>query len=168
MSQKTNSMLLFVTLALVIQGCGFQLRGMSSSDLPPFISPVYIQGFGQHHPMRAELTQQLERGATTITSNKKEASGILQLSNYNSDRRVLSVDGNGKVTEFELYERVQFRMENSEGKELVENQSVSVIRSYINTDEEVLGKQQEEEMLRMAMRRELAEQILRRLQTQLK
>ena len=163
---KTKNLYLIVITALLFQGCGFQLRGIS--NLPAFISPVYIQGLAQNHPLQVELVQLLESSATATTADGEAAASTLQISNYSSDRRVLSVDGSGKVAEYELREGVQFQLVNATGTELVAAQPVSVIQSYINTEDEVLGKQQEEGILRTAMRRDLAGQIMRRLQSQLK
>jgi LPS-assembly lipoprotein len=80
---------------------------------------------------------------------------------------VLSVDGNGNVAEYELHEGVRFALVAADGSALVKSQIVSAITTYLNTETQVLGKQQEEGTLRKDLQRDLASQIMRRLQVQL-
>ena len=116
----------------------------------------------------SELARNLRESRIELTRQRAKASSILRLRNHSINRRVLSVDGNGKVVEYELHETIGFDLIQPTGKLLVPAQQVSVVRAYINTEEQVLGKQQEEEMLRQDMQRDLVDQLLRRLQNQLK
>lgn len=153
-----------LALAL-LQGCGFQLRGAVA--LPGNIAPVYIQGPGQYDELRLELTQIFSFSDIQVVTDPKAAASTLKISGRSSDRRVLSVDGNGNVAEYELHEGAHFSLVAADGSVLVEPQTVSTITTYLNSETEVLGKQQEEGSLRKDLRRDLASQIMRRLQAQL-
>lgn len=158
--------LLLPLLALaLLQGCGFQLRG--SIALPSSIAPVYIQGLGEYDELRQELTQIFSFSDIQVVNEPQAAASTLKISNRSSDRRVLSVDGNGNVAEYELHEGVQFALQAADGSALVEPQTVNTTTTYINTETEVLGKQQEEGTLRRDLRRDLASQIMQRLQARL-
>jgi len=156
---------MLLSIALLIQGCGFHLRGEVA--LPSAISPVHIQGLGTYDNLRTELTQLIGSNGISVAERKGEANTLLRILSHNSDRRTLSVDANGKVAEYELHEGVTFDLLNRDGSERVAKQSVSVIQTYINSEELALGKQQEESTLRREMQRDLANQILRHLQAQL-
>lgn len=156
--------LLLLTLSL-LQGCGFQLRG--SVALPSSIGPVYIQGLGEYDELRRELAQILSFSDIPLTAGPKGAASTLKIDNRSSDRRVMSVDGNGKVAEYELHEGARFALIAADGTALVEPQMVNTITTYLNAETQVLGKQQEEGALRKDLRRDLASQIMRRLQAQL-
>ncbi|PLY14847.1 MAG: hypothetical protein C0631_10065 [Sedimenticola sp.] len=153
-------------LSLTLTACGFQLRG--STPLPASLNPLLIQGIDIESPIGAELAQLLGESGVTLTRQTSAAAAILRLHNHRVDRRVLSVDSNGKVAEYELHEMLRFELVSKANAQLIPAQSVGVVRAYVNTEEQVLGKQQEEEMLRQDMQRDLADQLLRRLQTQLK
>ncbi len=167
MSQLTRYLSWFpLLLALtLLPGCGFQLRGVV--DLPSSISPIQIQGLGEYDGLRIELSQMLHGNGIQVNKERASARSILQIRNHQSERRVLSVDGNAKVAEYELHETIQFSLIDTQGELLVTEQKVSVLRNYINTEDQVLGKQQEEEVLRQEMRRDLAGRVIRILQTQL-
>ena len=154
---------IFVTL-LLLQGCGFHLRG--TADLPASISPIHIQGLGEYDELRIELTQLLESNNIDVVEERTQASSQLRVIRSNS-RRVLSVDGSGKVAEYELQEGAKFTLVSAEGIELVSEQSIDLIQTYLNAEDQVLGKQQEESMLRKDMHRDLAGRLIRRLQSQL-
>ncbi|AKH20918.1 LPS assembly lipoprotein LptE [Sedimenticola thiotaurini] len=153
-----------LALAL-LQGCGFQLRGAIA--LPSHIAPVYIQGLGEYDDLRLELTQIFSFSDIQVVTDPQAAASTLKISNRSSDRRVLSVDGNGNVAEYELHEGARFSLVATDGTVLVEAQPVNTITTYLNSETEVLGKQQEEGSLRRDLRRDLASQIMRRLQAQL-
>lgn len=163
-----RSLLLLLTLTL-LQGCGFHLRGYDSEKaaLPSHISPLLLQGLAEYDSLRIELSRQLRTSGITLTKDAAEAGSSLRILSRSSDRRALSNYNSGNVAEYELHEGVDFDLINRSGDELLARQTVSLLRSYSNSTTEVLGKQNEEEILRKAMRRDLSSRILRRLQTQL-
>ena len=152
-----------VALLLLLQGCGFQLK--QAATLSKSISPIAIGGIDPYHGLHTALSQQLR--ASDINVVQGNANAYLRIKAYESDRRVLSVDGNGKVAEYELHEGAVFDLIASTGVALVREQRVSTKLTYLNSETEVLGKQQEEEILRRDMRRNLADRIIRRLDSQL-
>lgn len=149
---------------LPLQGCGFHLRG--DYVLPSHISPVFIEG--ARADLRADLSDLIQGAQIQVTEDRPKASSLLRVRKYRSDRRVLALDSNGKVAEYGLIEELRFDMVDAAGSEMIPEQAVRALQSYINTEEQVLGKQQEEGTLRRSMRRDLAAQTMRRLQSQLK
>ncbi len=165
MTQKTIFPITVLLLVLVTEGCGFKLRGIHS--LPASISPLFIEGVSREHELTNALTSQLKSAGILIIDERKEANAILRLSDYSSDRRVVALNKSGKVAEYELHEALRFELVDGSGTELVSSQQVSLLQSYVNPEDRVLGKQLEEDFLRRDMRRDLADQIIRRLETQL-
>ncbi|MET0104082.1 MAG: LPS assembly lipoprotein LptE [Sedimenticola sp.] len=166
LGKRPVQLALILITALLLQACGFQLRG--EVQLPSSISPVHIQGLGTYHDLRIELTHLMSTNAVTITDSPEGAASTLHIEKYEQNRRTLSVDSNGNAAEYELYQGATFSMADSDGNELVAKQTVGVIQDYINTGTLVLGKQQEESTLRREMQRDLAGRIVRRLQNQLR
>ncbi len=155
-----------ILILSLLQGCGFHLRG--SADLPPSISPLYIEGLGAYDPLRKVLRQTLADSNVQITDNRAQARTILRLRNQEHERRVLSVDGQGKVVEYELHHALDFDLIGADGNTLAEEQTVGTQRAYINTETEVLGKAEEELDVQEDMRVDLASRIVSRLQSQLR
>jgi LPS-assembly lipoprotein len=167
MTQTTAYRIAILLLILTVAGCGFKLRGVYS--LPDSISPLYITQAGDDgNELTNALTVQLESSGIIVASERKQASAVLQLSDHSSDRRVVALDKSGKVAEYELHETLRFKLIDRSGTELVPPQQVNQLQSYANPEVRVLGKQLEEDILRRDMRRDLAGQIIRRLETQLR
>jgi len=162
-SKKRIFTAVLVLCLLLLQGCGFHLK--QSATISNSISPIAIGGLGEYHGLRVALTQLLS--ANDISVVAQDATTVLRIKAYESERRVLSVDGNGKVAEYELHEGVIFDLIASNGSPLTKEQHVSTQLTYLNSETEVLGKQQEESALRKDMLHNLADRIIRRLSKQL-
>ena len=157
--------ILLLTL-LFIHGCGFHLR--QTAELPASISPVIINGLNPYSDLSRELSNRLQSNTVQITRDREEAKTMLNISRYNQKNRTLSVDSSGKVAQTELKHTLEFELINASGKTLVPTQKIEVVRSYINTEEQKLGKVTEAGQLAEGMRQELARQIITRIQAQLK
>ncbi len=162
--------LLLTGILLLLQGCGFQLRGTGTdrASLPSSINPVYIQGPTGGDRLKAELETVLHNADVEATDDPTQAATKLRISDRTSNRRVLSIDGNGKVLEFELNEGLSFDLVDTAGEELISRQRITVTQSYINAEILVLGKQQEEQFLREGMWQRIADQMIRRMVAQLR
>ena len=166
---RKYSLLLWALIALTIatlEGCGFHLR--EAVELPPSLSPLRIHGLGEFDPLRNDLREILTEANVQVTDNPTGAGSILQIHKQNRERRVLSVDEGGKVVEYEIHYGLQFDLVDGNGAQLVKKQGVGVQRAYVNPDTGILGKEQEEVLMRRDMRLELARRIVGRLQEQLK
>lgn len=163
--RRTRLLPALLVLAL-LQGCGWHLRG--DLDLPPSISPLFIQGLARYDKLRMELGSSLTSSGVEVAEQPNKAGAILRILNRSTNKRVLSVIGTtGKVAEYELQEALEFDMLDADGQELFPKQRVEVIRTYINREEEVLGKRREEETMRKEMRRDLVSRVLTHMQANL-
>ncbi len=153
-------------ILITLQGCGFHLRG--SAVLPASISPLLINGLRQFDDLRIELVQALTSNRVQITEDRKEANAMLRITGHKVKSRTLSVDRKGKKVEVEISESVQFDVIDSATKILVPKQHFTVSRTYVHTEDQMLGKQRERDIYRKEMRRELANRIVKRLEAQLR
>lgn len=148
---------------LLSAGCGFHLRGV---DLPEHVGAIYVQA---PSALANELVLHLESGGASIASTREDADTILIVDSEDFDRRVLSVRaGSGKVGEYELVYTAVFRAVRNDGLVLLNRQSVNMLRDYVFDADAVIGKSREQGVLRSEMRRDAAQQIVRRLQTALR
>jgi len=153
--------LLLISLA-VLQGCGFHLRGETS--LPANMKVLKLQGISTNSAFGAELASVLRGNGVKLVDTPQEAEAILRVTNLQNDRRVLSVSGNtGRVREFEIIVSLNMAVTDTKGKSLIPAKVLSRVRDYTFDETDVLGKAAEEQVLRQEMRRELIQQILRRM-----
>jgi len=152
-------------LVLWLSGCGFHLRG--SFEIPQEVNPAYVQA-----PESSELAQELRHtlrlSSVEVVPEPQQARAKIRILDESFKSRVLSVDGTGKVIEKELRYRVEFDVTDTAGAALLPRQVINVARAQINPDVEVLGKQQEETLIRRDMQQDISGRILRRIQAQLR
>ncbi len=159
----------WITLLLItlfFSGCGYHLR--EAAQLPASISPILINGIGPYSDLHREISNRLQSDTVQVTRERGEAKTMLNISRYKTQNRTLSVDGSGKVAQTELRHTLDFTLIDASGATLVPTQSIVVVRDYINTEEQKLGKVTEADQLSEGMRQELARQIITRIQAQLK
>lgn len=156
-------LLLAAALLSVTTGCGFHLRG--ETGLPAHVSPMLLTGVERHGDFAAQLEDRLAVSGIEVTSDPAAARARLEISERRSSRRVLSIDRNGKVIEYELYESFRYALKRSGSPPATGR--VSATRSYVNTEDMILGKQQEEATIRSEMHRQLIIDMMRRLGRQL-
>lgn len=156
---------LILTL-LLVNGCGFHLR--QASELPASISPIVINGIGRYSGLGRELSNRLRSDTVQVTWERKEANTMLNITKYQEQQRTLSVDSSGKVAQTELKDTLEFELVDASNNVLVPRQNIVVVRDYINTEEQKLGKVTEAGQLAEGMQQELARQIITRIQAHLK
>ncbi len=151
---------LAVLAAVIVAGCGFQLRG-SSSNLP--YKTLYIA-----LPETADVRIWLQRyigatGQTKIVDNAKDAEAVFQQLQDARIKTILSVNAQGRVTEYRLQLNYRFRLVDSKGRELVGPNEINLSRDISYSDSNVLAKDLEEGLLWRDMNNDLVAQIVRRL-----
>jgi LPS-assembly lipoprotein len=153
-----------ILLLTMLSACGFQLRGVASATLPAELKVMRVTaGSGLIYPpfvvdIRSVL--QSQAGVQLV-----DAPGVptLTLLEERADSQILSIDSTGKVSSYLLDYRLTFKLTDAAGKELLGAQSVKLQREYSFDKLSVLAKEKEDEFLRNEMRRDAAQQILRRL-----
>ncbi len=158
---KTSRILVLLALA-VLAGCGFHLRGSQTVALD--FDKVFLQSDGADR-LLPELRRQLAYGSVSVAKLRSRAQVVLNVSDEQLDRRVLSVDPiTGKVREYELGYEVYVQVTDLAGKELTRTQSVSFVRDYIFDETAVLGTYEQDRIIREELIRDAASAVLMRLQ----
>ena len=157
--------LLFVLLsAALVSACGFRARG--SITLPEDFRSVYVQA-----PIEVadELAIFLDGGGATVTKSRTDADAVIKVQSENYEQRVLSVDAStGKAREFELIYSLNFSVRMQDGTALVPSEHLVVRRVYVFDPTAVIGATRNVDALRMDMRRDAAERIIRRTEAALR
>ncbi len=150
-------------LLLTLNACGFHLRGVV--DLPPEKRVIALQGIRLNHPFARDLQLFLDLVKGKLVTDPGSAGSIVIIHETHEGRRVVSLNENGKAIEFELTYRVRYEIRSPRGKLLLPTRTIKIRRIYLNTQLRVIGKSEEEAVIRKEMRREAARTLLRQLQT---
>ena len=166
LAAKPSISITLLVLILGLSACGFQLRGYHQAS--PNLDGLYIEGGDQRDTLAGVLQRQLSVAGVELAASPNLAKNRLQILGEHFSQRVISVDANGKVLEYELRLDAGFMVNpgGPEGQELP-RQALELTRQLSLSDADELGRRNEAALMRVDMRRELAGQIIRRLQAQL-
>ncbi|MCE5180745.1 MAG: LPS assembly lipoprotein LptE [Betaproteobacteria bacterium] len=151
--------LLAVTALLLLAGCGFQLRGVA--NLP--FNTLYVDG-GGNPALATEISRLIETNTQTrLADMPANADAVLQVQGAAREKRILSLSGAGRVREYQLLYRVNFRLFDKQNRDLIANQPIELWRDMAYDDAMVLAKEQEETLLYRDMENDAIIQLMRRL-----
>ncbi|MFO7594277.1 MAG: LPS assembly lipoprotein LptE [Pseudomonadota bacterium] len=153
---------LTVLLALQLNACGFHLRG--AVELPEVMTRTHVVG-GGGTDLYYELENALLNAGAEVVTSAEAATGTLTLHKQQVQRRVLSVDSQGRAAEYELTLQLAFSLKDSAGRIIADNERLSIVRDYSFDPDSVLGREAEEQALRREMERFAVSQMMRRLQS---
>jgi LPS-assembly lipoprotein len=152
----------FIVLVLLLAGCGYQLQ--SYERLPPEMQLTFIQASDHYSIFYRQLRKALDDAGITLTNNPAGATAVLVISGDDTGQRLVTVSAQNQPLEFEVYYNVSYRVRSGDS-DLLPLQTISVLRDYTYDRTIVLGKRNEEEVLREALVRDLVRQVLRSLNT---
>lgn len=145
--------------AVTLGGCGFRLRGPQPLDF----ATIHV-GVSEFSELGALLRRQIATsGTTTVVEDPAKADVKLQMLANEREREILSLTGSGKVREYQLTQRMRFRLTDKSGAELIAPTNILARREYTFDDSLILGKEQEEALLFKDMQTDLVQQLMRRL-----
>ena len=140
-----------------LTACGFHMRG--AADMP--FNSIYIQG--STVIISKNLKKNLTLNAVKVLSSADGAELLLEMVGEESEKRILSLAGTGKVNEFELYYRVHYRTKLAGDALWSQVQTVEARRDYSYDDTQLLAKQGEEKRLNEDMQSSVLNALVRRL-----
>ena len=154
-----------LSLVAALSGCGFHLRDTSAVALPPELSNLRVtMGGAGYPPLLVEVRNALlALGNVRLTDDVSAAVPVLQLHSESSTSQVLTIDSSGRISAYLLNYRVDYSLLGADKKPLLQNQSVKLQREYGFDRLNVIASEKQGEFLQNEMRRDVAQQILRRL-----
>ncbi len=149
---------LAVAFALLLAGCGFQMRGAANL---PFDTLFMSAGGG----IALDIKRNIQAGSrTTIVDDPKKAEAVLEFTQEIREKAILSLAATGRVREYQLRYRVAFRVHDGKGSEFLPTNTVLLTRDITFNDSDVLSKEVEEGLLYRDMQFDMVQQIMRRLE----
>ena len=155
---KHNLRTLFLTCLLTsLVACGFHLRGATDISF----HSIFIQG--NTLVINKNLNKTLRSNDVKVLSAPEGADLLLEMVGEESEKRILSIGGQGTVNEFELYYRVHYRTKQASAELWSPVQTVEARRDYTYSDANLLAKQREEKRLNDDMQADVISGLMRRL-----
>jgi LPS-assembly lipoprotein len=149
--------LFYAILIASLASCGFHLRGATDISF----NSIFIQG--NTLVINKNLNKTLRSNDVKVLSAPEGADLLLEMVGEESEKRILSIGGQGTVNEFELYYRVHYRTKRASAELWSPVQTVEARRDYTYSDANLLAKQREEKRLNDDMQADVISGLMRRL-----
>lgn len=149
-----------LVVGLIIAGCGWRLQG--TARLPAVMSVAYIDTEDRYTDFYRALRDSLRASGARLTENRHDASAIIRIHSDVSGQRVLTVSARNTPEEYEVFYEVEYSVADTT-QELIPLQKLEHNRDYSFNTAAMLAKEREQSVLREALARDLAGQVLRRL-----
>ncbi len=147
-------------LLVLLSGCGFTLRG--SAELPAALQTMQLESPNPDSELVREVRRMLRNNDVTLVEEATDTIYRLGIGSEATSERALSVNANARAGEYEVTMSVAVQLRR--GTEVLGPETLSVSRVYLADPENAVAKNEEAELIRTEMRREIAQQVLRRLQ----
>jgi len=152
-----------VLLCTVLIACsGWHLRGHVA--LSEKLRLLAIAPDNPYDPLQQELRDVLYLNDVNVVSIAAKPTAILQLENEHFTITELVIDRAGQPTENKLHYTITLTVVDSKGDILAKKQTVNVERYLRYNPNYLLSSQEEEKLVEKAMRKDVVNQMMRRLE----
>ena len=150
--------LIALLMLLIISSCGFHMRGMTE------ISFKTISLEGKELSFTKNLKKVLNSNKVAIVSSTENPELRVELLSEESEKRILSLSGQGLVREFEIFYRVRYRVKTIDSEIWSQENIIESRKDFTYSDSNLIGKEEEERQLNEAMRNEAITNLLNQIQ----
>lgn len=157
---------MLLLLATGVSACGFHLRG--PVEVPAALKETRIMGIAEFAPLGLQLKKVLTSSGSKVLPATAKTTSAITISNELYNRRVLSVDAQGRVAEYELIYSFYFQVSDQADAVLVPNQKIELTRDFRFDPNNVLAKDAEEAQIRADLIDFAVRQLIRRISATLK
>ena len=150
--------LIAILFLLVITSCGFHMRGITE------ISFKTISLEGKELSFTKNLKKILNTNKVAIVSPTDNPELRVELLSEESEKRILSLSGQGLVREFEIFYRVRYRIKTSDSEIWGQENIIETRKDFTYSDSNLIGKEEEERQLNEAVRNEAITNLFNQIQ----
>jgi LPS-assembly lipoprotein len=150
--------LIALLMLLIISSCGFHMRGMTE------ISFKTISLEGKELSFTKNLKKVLNSNKVAIVSSTENPELRVELLSEESEKRILSLSGQGLVREFEIFYRVRYRVKTIDSEIWSQENIIETRKDFTYSDSNLIGKEEEERQLNEAMHNEAITNLFNQIQ----
>ena len=157
-----NKTCFFIFLLLLINGCGFQLRG--AVDLPQSLRVMQLLPNQPYDPFIRTLRQTLIQNGTTLTTeaNNQDVTTLSIISQTFSER-ITAYGADGQANQSLIKLNVTYQLIDNTKKITLKKQSVMAERELTLNPRAILATDSERERLKKDLQQEAALRLVRQL-----
>lgn len=122
---------------------------------------IWVEGDPGSQLMQ-NLRETLQYAGGSVTKDRKSAGVVLNVLEDRMEKREVSLFETGKANEFELTYSLTYELLDPDGKIIAPRQTIQVVKDYFNEQIDVIGKSQEEDVIRSEMYKEAVRSLIRR------
>ena len=156
MLNRTKIILCFF---LLLTACGYHLRG--DIELPKGMENIYVESASGS--LQQEMRNALKSSQGKIVTSAAEAGTVIKVAKEDTNTRVMSLNSAGRANQYQLTYRVLFSIHDSSGKVLLPDQNINIKREYFNDQTDILGKGNEEGVIRAEMYKQAVDSMISRI-----
>jgi len=145
-------------ILLMITSCGFHMRGMTE------ISFKKISLEGKELSFTKNLKKVLNSNKVAIVLPSENPELRVELIGEESEKRILSLSGQGLVREYEIFYRVRYRIKTTDSETWSQENILETRRDFTYSDSNLIGKEEEERQLNESMRNEAITNLFNQIQ----
>lgn len=149
-----------LALGMLAAGCGFRLAG--GEPLPVVLAKPYLSVRDPYTDFAREFERQLKSSGAQLQVGRAGASATIDVTKDSVEQRILSVSARNIPTEYELIYTVTYAVHGAD-KDLLAPQTIFLSRDYSFNETALLAKDNEADILRAQMARDLVAIAMRRL-----
>ena len=156
--KKTLLIFIYITLSLIlISSCGFHMRGITKIS----ISSINLEG--KKLSIDNDLRKVLKSNKVEIKT--EDAEFKIEFLNEQFEKKILTLNSRGLVSEYELFYRVYYRIKNSSSDKWSDENIIEIRRDYAFNDSNSLGKEEEEKQIKKTMYEEAIQNLFRQIES---
>jgi len=151
---------LAASAGVLLGACGFHLQGRE--PLPPVLATVYVETENPQTDFAVHLRKSLLASGARLAREAQDASAVVRILDDTATRSVVSVSASNAPVASEIRYSVRFTVSAGE-RELLPPQTLAATQAFSFDERLLLAKENEEDILREALARDLASVAMRRL-----
>jgi len=159
---KHSAAILPVLGALLLSGCGFQLRG--EVNLPPEMAHTQMIVNNEYSTLARRVHVMLERSGVQFVG-AEQATAILEIPQNEVVTEVLTIADNARAREYRVTYTVKFRLTDADGRDLIGWQTLRQSREISFDEQQILASAREQEYLREELAETMAQLLVARLES---
>ena len=164
MPVKILSSTLVILTVLFLTACGYHLRG--AIDLPSEMKTVYLEGASA--PLVEQFKKALGSSTVQLVNSRAAAGTIILVSNEDTLKNASSLGASGRANQYNLVYRLNYEITDANNAQIVKSQPIEIRREYFNDQQLILGKDNEEIVIRNEMYQQAVRTMINQVRTDLK
>ena len=133
-------------------------------QLPQAMDVSFIQADNSNSELVRALKRTLKASDIKLAETRRQASAVIFITTELQEKRVLSVDAQGRAREYTISYQISFNVSSDNSDFLIAEQNIKLQRDFLFDTEDVLGKSREQETLVKDMQQDMVRLIMLRLQ----